>query len=275
MQKMKSSIGAALVAVAVIAIIASFVTYDLLGPTGATDSDPNSRKEIVVDGVGKVKVDPDQAMISFGVMTQAETATEAIDANAAKMSQVIEALKATGISDDDIKTSQFSLWPIYGEVVPIKTEVMAIETVEDDVQPPKVSATVSGWDYTQVVGYRVMNQVMVTTKAIEQVGQLIDLAVQAGANQVHGVSFSLSEEAITQARLQALELAIEDAQAKADAIASKLDLKIVGVGHVSESSGYYPPYYAVAEKIDSSGATPIEPGQVDFTVSIHIVFLFE
>lgn len=188
------------------------------------------------------------------------------------MSQVIEALKAAGISHDDIHTSRFNLWPIYGEVVPIGTEVVAIETVEDDVQPPKVSATVSGGDHTQVVGYRVSNQVTVTTKAIEQVGQLIDLAVQAGANQVHGVSFSLSEEAITQARLQALDLAIEDAQAKADAIASKLGLKIVGVGHVSESPGFYPPYYAVAERTDSRGATPIEPGQVDVTVTIHIIF---
>lgn len=73
---MKSTIGAALVVVAVVATIASFFAYDLLGPTGATGPDPNSRNEIVVDGVGTVKVDPDQAVISFGVMTQAETATE-------------------------------------------------------------------------------------------------------------------------------------------------------------------------------------------------------
>jgi len=253
MKKMKSAIGAAIVLVAVVAIMASFLAIDYHynatrrpGPIGgATNSESNGLNQIVVDGVGTISIDPDQAVVSLGVMTQAETATQAIQDNAAKMSQVVDTLKAMGISEDDIRTSRFSLWTVYDE------------------------------DRTVPVGFRVNNLVTVTTKEIEQVGQLIDTAVLAGANQILSVSFSLSEEAIAQVRFQALDLAIEDAQARANAIANKLDLKIVGVGHVSESTVFYRPLYAETAAMDFRGATPIEPGQVDFTVTIHIVFLFE
>jgi len=253
MYKLKSSTGAAVIVVAMVAIIASALTlsyyfdpFQSSPITGATITEPTGQKEIVVNGVGVLHVDPDQAVISFGVQTQAKTATQAIEDNAAKMSQVIDMLKAQGISDDDIKTSRFSLWTVYNE------------------------------DRTAPIGYRVSNQVTVTTMDIDHVGQLIDSAVLAGANQIHSVSFSLSEETIAEIRFQALDRAIEDAEAKAVAIAKKLDLTIVGVGHVSESSGYAIPYYVEAASLDyREASTPIEPGEVSFTMTVNIVFLFE
>lgn len=250
MPKIKSSINAAIVLVAVVALIASFFTYSYLddalhAPIGAASSEPNELNKIAVDGIGTLKVDPDQAVVSLGVMTQAETATQAIQDNAAKMSQVVDMLKAQGISDDDIRTSRFSLWTVYDE------------------------------DRTVPVGFRVSNQITVTTKEINQVGELIDSAVLAGANQVNRVSFSLSEEMIDSIRFQALDLAIEDAQAKANAIAQKLNLNLVGVGSVSESTGFSGPRYVETAAMDFSGATPIEPGQVSFSAMVHIVFVFE
>lgn len=253
MYKLKSSTGAAVIVVAMVAIIASALTLSYYldptqsGPiTGATTTESAGQKEIVVNGVGVLHVDPDQAVVSFGVMTQATTADRAIEDNAAKMSQVVDMLKAQGISDNDIKTSRFSLWTVYNE------------------------------DRTTPIGYRVSNQVTVTTKDIDHVGQLIDSAVLAGANQVNSISFSLSEEKIAEIRFQALDLAIEDAEAKASAIAKKLDLTIIGVGHVSESSSYAIPYQVESAALDyREASTPIEPGDVSFSMTVNIVFLFE
>ncbi|MFX0200348.1 MAG: SIMPL domain-containing protein, partial [Candidatus Hodarchaeota archaeon] len=220
MQKIKSPIGAAMVLITAIAIVTGvwalnnyFEASDLYQPDpgkliGAAPAQTDSLNQIVVDGVGIVRIDPDQAMLSLGVTTQAVTAARAIQDNAAKMSEVVDMMKAQGIAEDDIQTSRFSLWTVYDK------------------------------EYTAPIGYRVSNQITVTTKEIDKVGQLIDSAVLAGANQVNSVSFTLSEEAIAQIRLQAIALAIEDAQARAKAIANKLDLTIVGVGHVSESAGY-------------------------------------
>ena len=255
---MKSPIGAAMVLIAAIAIVTGvwalnnyFEASDLYQPDpgkliGAAPAQTDGLNQIVVDGVGTVSVDPDQAMLSLGVTTQAVTAAQAIQDNAAKMSQVVDMMKAQGISEDDIRTSRFSLWTVYDK------------------------------ERTEPVGYRVSNQITVTSKDIGKVGQLIDSAVLAGANQVNSVSFTLSEEAIAQIRLQALDLAIEDAQARASAIANKLDLTIVGVGYVSESA-VYRPYYAYTPAVAAyeEAPTPIEPGEVTFTVSVHIIYLFE
>ena len=113
MYKLKSSTGAAVIVVAMVAIIASALTLSYyLDPsqpgslTEATTTEPAGQKDIVVNGVGVLYVDPDQAVVSFGVMTQATTAAQAIEDNAAKMSQVIDMLKAQGISDDDIRPEQ-------------------------------------------------------------------------------------------------------------------------------------------------------------------------
>ncbi len=258
MQKMKSPIGAAMVLIAAIAIVTGvwaldnyFEASDLYQPDpgkliGAAPAQTDGQNQIVVNGVGTISIDPDQAILSLGVTTQAVTATQAIQDNSAKMSEVVDMMKAQGIADDNIRTSRFSLWTVYDK---------------ERIEP---------------VGYRVSNQITVTIKDIEKVGLLIDSAVLAGANQVNSVSFTLSEEAIAEIRLQALALAIEDAQARAKAIANKLDLTIVGVAYVSESAGYQP-YYADtrAGVAYEEAPTPIEPGEVTFTASVHIIFLFE
>lgn len=258
MQKMKSPIGAAMVLIAAIAIVTGvwalnnyFEASDLYQPDpgkliGAAPAQTDGLNQIVVDGVGTISVDPDQVILSLGVMTQAETAARAIQDNAAKMSQVVDMMKAQGIAEDDIRTSRFSLWTVYDQ------------------------------DRTVPIGYRVSNQITITTKEIDKVGQLIDSAVLAGANQVNNVSFTLSKDGIAQIRLQALALAIEDAQARATAIANKLDLTIVGVAYVSESAGYQP-YYADTRAVAAfeEVSTPIEPGEVSFTASVHIIYLFE
>ncbi|MFQ6124636.1 MAG: SIMPL domain-containing protein [Candidatus Heimdallarchaeota archaeon] len=258
MQKMNSPTGAAMVLIAAIAIVTGvwalnnyFAVSDIYQPDpgkliGAAPAQTDGLNQIVVEGIGMVRLDPDQAMLSLGVTTQAETATKAIQDNAAKMSQVVDMMKAQGIAENDLQTSRFSLWTVYDK------------------------------EFTVPISYRVSNQITVTTKEIDKVGQLIDSAVLAGANQVNSVSFTMSEEAIAQIRLQALALAIEDAQARAKAIANKLDLTIVGVGYVSESTGYSP-YYADTRAVAAyeEVSTPIEPGEVTFTASVHIIFLFE
>jgi uncharacterized protein YggE len=177
-------------------------------PTLISETGSDSTKTISVTGAGVATATADQATLNIGVEVTEETAGAAIAGNAELMAAVIEALKSNGISEDDIKTTSYNVYPQYD------------------------------WkeDGRELVGYTVSNMVQVTVRDIDNVGNIIDVAGEAGANTIHGISFSLSEEKMAELKETAYVLALGDAQGKADLIASTLGLTISGVQSVTESS---------------------------------------
>jgi uncharacterized protein YggE len=204
-------------------------------------------KTISLTGAGVAVAQSDKASLTLGVQTSDESADEAIEKNAIDMTAVIEAVKAVGFTDDDIKTVSYNVYPKYD------------------------------WDIKQVTGYTVTNMIQVAVKNLKLVGDVIDAAGASGANRVDNIVFELSDGVKEQMKMDAYIAALNDARAKADVIAETLGLEISGVQSVSESS-YVPPMvfkgYAEADMGAPAPSTPIIEGSLTVSVQVHVVYLF-
>jgi uncharacterized protein YggE len=206
---------------------------------------------IAVSGSGLIEAAPNKVTVNLGVETQSENVTDALAQNSAKMDAVIAALESAGVSKDDRETSYFQIYPV------------------TDYERPGEG----------ILGYRVTNEITVELRDLEQVGSVIDTAISAGANTVNQVVFGLTEERERDLRQQALTEACVDARAKADAIASGLDLKIVGVATVTETGVYTYPYraggydeYAKYAAAPTVAPTPVEPQDVTVSAAIQVEY---
>ena len=165
-----------------------------------------------ISATGEVTRVPDVAIISTGVVTRSATAGGAIQQASSRMARVRAALKAAGVDDRDIQTSNLSLNPEY--------------TYANN-QPPKLN------------GYTASNQLSVRFRDIANAGKIIDALVAEGANQINGPTLTIDkpEAALDEARAKA----VAAARARADLYARSLGLGIVRVVSVSESGGYARP----------------------------------
>lgn len=187
---------------------------------------------------------PDRARIDFGVMTQAKTSQTAVEQNAQKLAAVLASLRRLLGADADIKTISYTLSPNY--------------------LYPKEGGEPS------ITGYTATNVVSVTLDDLTQVGKAIDAATQAGANRIQSLQFTLRDERAVQAR--ALRTAALNARSKADALASALNVRIVRVFSVVESSPIINPIHNVAyARADSGAATPIEPGTIEVRATVELM----
>ncbi|MFY3740611.1 MAG: hypothetical protein HMLIMOIP_001052 [Candidatus Nitrosomirales archaeon] len=207
-------------------------------------------------GTAIKKVSPDKVSITLGVETQEMTAKEAAAKNAEMMNAIINKLKALGLSTDEISTSYYNIYPVY-EYPPV--------IYEKDIPRPQSPV---------LVGYRVTNTIIITTSASEDVGATIDAAVDAGANQVQGVSFFVSEEVQGQMNKQLIEQAVLDARAKAQSALSPLNMQIVGVKNINLNDVYFPVYsYDKAALEGGAAPTPILSSQQQVSASVSVTFI--
>ena len=147
---------------------------------------PSREKVISVTGTATTSVDPDRLVIQFGVETQEKTAKASLDSNSQLMSNVVNAIMGVGITEDELSTSRLNISPIY-----------------DYYNEPQGKRT------QELVGYRVSNILMVETKSLDKAAAIIDSAVEAGANRIDSVSFSLSPQKQTQFKDLLLEEAVK------------------------------------------------------------------
>ena len=199
-----------------------------------------------LSAVGEVKLAPDMASITLGVDTTASTAAEALRANAARMSQVVAALKAAGLADRDIQTSQLSLSPQYADV-------------------PNAPQRLSG--------YQASNQVVVAVNDLSKLGRVVDAVVAAGANNFSQLSFGLANPGA--AENSARVAAVKALQDKAALYAQATGYHIGRLVNLSEGGGYRPgaPMPMMAMAVRSSASTPVEAGET--TVRVEITGVFE
>jgi uncharacterized protein YggE len=221
-----------------IAAVVAFVGVGL--PTAArSGSTPTpAAHSITVSGTGAVKVTPNQAGFTFGVSTNAKTATQALAANSTTMRKLIDALKAAGIPSDSLQTAYVSLSPNMAE------------------------------NGQSIVGYTASNSVSVTISSLSRAGEIVDAAVAAGANQVDGPSLTVADQSSLYDT--ALKAAVADARAKAEVLADASGLHLGGVASIEENGGTSPVNYDVAKA--ATPATPIEPGTQEITASVNVTF---
>jgi len=218
-------------------------------PAGQQNVEDGTRRVISVSGSGFASVPPDTAVITIGVRTEAEEASAALDQNSQQMTELINALRQAGIAQDNIQTQYVSLSPRYSN------------QPTENGQP-------------QVTGYIATNTVQVTILDIDQVGQILDTAVQSGGNLIESIRFEISDP--QQAQQQARTQAFEDAREKADQLAQLAGVQLVQVISIVETSSLPPRPFAAGGAAEAAAdmAVPIEPGtqnvQIDLQVSWEI-----
>ncbi len=221
----------------------------------ATTPAPTMPRTITVVGRGEVKVKPDVANTTVGVEALGATVDAAMADAEARMNSVLAALKQMGIADKDIQTSNFSI------------------NFERQMDQKPVTAQATPGKFEPPAGfYRVSNMVQVTIRDMDKVGDVIDTAVKAGANNVWGISFNL--ENTDQLEAQARQDAVKDARARADSLAGLTNVQVGDVISVSEVIGSQPlPMYSTAKAEGlGGGGTPSEPGEVTYTTQIQVVY---
>lgn len=212
----------------------------------------NSDRVIITSGSSEVKVTPDRAQVTVSVQTENADVKVAQSENANRMDAVVKAIKAVGIADSDIRTSGYSIYPVYDE-----------------------TSSLFG---RNVKTYRVTNSVQVTIRDVTKTGEVIDAAVAAGANQVDSIMFMVSEELEQSLRNEVLGKAVRKARADADIVAAAAGVTITGVKEINVGSYYPPVYYENARSAGmdakvASAPTPVEPGQVTISAQISATYL--
>jgi uncharacterized protein YggE len=194
-------------------------------------------------GAGVVQVKPDQARIDIGVVTQAKTAQDAASQNATQLSAALAKLKSAAGQNAEIKTSGYSLQPVY-------------------VYPQAGKAVIDG--------YRAMNTVQVTTSDLTGIGKIIDVATQGGANEVERLQFTLKDQ--TAARIEALKKAVAEARTNAEAMAAGMGMKIGKLISLEESgSAPIQPIFAAAGRAQLAGSpTPIESDTIEVRANVTL-----
>lgn len=237
-----------LVATALVATIGGS-TFSMRG-AGAQDATPTPAgvavSTVSVNGTGSVTITPDAASISVGVNVVNANLAEAQSLATSQMNDVIAALKAAGIADVDIQTSNYS--------------VNVIQEYDTNGYPARVS------------GYQVNNQVNVIVRDIAKLGETLESAVAAGANSIYGVSFIVSDSA--DAAKQARTDAVADATSKAEQIAEATGMTLGRVLSVTESYGPYPmaKSYGAGDAMAEMSAVPIQAGGNIITVEVQMTF---
>lgn len=236
------SVGLSLLIVALVAFIA-------IRPAPLLVTSSSTPFAILVDGEAQAAAQPDVAYVTLGVDTPAATAAEATGNNASAMSAVIGAVKAQSISDQNVRTQDFSVTPVYA------------------VQRPGDASTPT------ITGYRVKNTVRVTVEDVANVGKVLDAGLAAHANSAVGVSFAIKDT--TRLQQQALKDAVGQARSKAEAIAGGAGLRLTGPYTITESATQLPrPIAAAAPAAGSVASTPIESGQLTVTAHVQIAFQY-
>jgi len=219
--------------------------YEQFGFQPIRESSTGNAKEIRVTGEGIVNVQPDQAEIIVGIITEDKELLAAQKQNAQLTTAVIEALLQLQIVKEQIQTSDFSIFPQYNFI--------------DGVQTFK--------------NYKVEHRLSVKTSNIDRIGLIVDTAVQSGANSVVGINFKVTER--QKYEQQALMLAIYSATQKAITIAHALRVQLLQPPVLiieGTSAPIIPePLYSSA-MVKGVSTTPIEPGLLEMRANITAVF---
>ncbi len=201
---------------------------------------------ITVSGQGKATLVPDRYTFTVGVQTIAPTVDDAVRENNQRVANVIAALKKSGATEQEIRTSNFSIYP---------------QQVYEQGQAPRIT------------GYQVSNSVTVTRDKIADAGKLLQAAVNAGVNVSSGFQFQVSDP--SRGRDQGLRAAFEDARAKATVLAQAAGRTLGRALTISEGSAPAPPprpyAMAMAAKADTA-EVPVEAGTQENVYNISVVF---
>ena len=215
---------------------------------------------IWVSGQGTISIDPDLAMLDFGVEVNAPSVSEANSQAATAMDAIVEALKERGVKDEDIQTNRFSVTPRYRYV---EEEVDGVRTARD-----------------VLTGYRVRNNATVKLRDLDAIGEVIDEVVTAGGDvvRINRINFTLEDSKPKMGELR--EMAVADAKAKAEHLAELSDVTVGRLIYISEGAaapslgGFGGGGFglAYAQEAMALSAPSVSGGEVTLSLSVQAGF---
>jgi hypothetical protein len=201
-----------------------------------------------VNGTSQVYLTPDIAYINLGVHTQSEDAKQALADNTAQAEALRSALKELGIEDKDIQTSNFSVYPS--------------QQYDDN---GKITGII----------FMVDNTVYVTVRKLDKLGDILSAAVEAGANNINGISFDVADKAaaIEQGRAEA----VKNARQQAESLAKAAGVTLVNIQNISYYNSYPTPLAMDVKAMGGSmmeyaASVPVATGQMIITVDVSVVY---
>jgi uncharacterized protein YggE len=232
-------------------IVALVLAFSSRSTINVASSGQIQKDTITVSGQAEMTVDPDQAEMYIKIETTKTTAKLAKDENSIISSAVESALRSKGITEKDVETSRYQIYPKY------------------EYDPDTRKSSISG--------YTVTNVLKVTTTNLDKVGEVIDAAVDSGANGFERIVFGLTDEKEKDVNAQVLLKASDEAKAKAISLTKNLGVRLGKLSSISESNFYYAPYeYARAEAdfgVAKTGESiSISPQKVDVTATVNLAY---
>jgi uncharacterized protein YggE len=239
---------------------------------------PEGQHSIVVSGQGEVYAAPDRARVRLGIEERAASAEEAMNSANQRMTQIIAALKARGVLEKDIQTTELSMYferlqdtpgypPDYAPPRPVAPEMGATNE--------KVAQVATAPAVPKMQGvYVVRNTVLVTIAEIKQVGAYIGAAMGAGANALHGLELTIEDPTVL--RNEARKQAVKNAREKAQILAKEAKVKLGPVISVNETGGGEPvPMMAERGMSYKSANVPVATGELSLTQHVQVTFAIE
>jgi len=227
-------------------LIIGLVLAALLSACAPTNE--KNPRTVSVTGTGLVTMTPDIAYINLGVHTEGATAAAAVAENNAQTQKVIDSLTAGGVAAEDIKTTNFSIYP----------------SQQTDPATGKLSGTT----------YMVDNSVYVTIRDLTKVGDILDGAVKAGSNSINSISFDKFDK--TEDLSKARAAAVENAKKQAGELAKAAGVQLGDVQTISTYENTPIPYMDTkAAFAQAASSVPISPGTLQLTVTVSMVYFIQ
>ncbi len=203
-------------------------------------------RQIQVSGEGHVEVAPDLAVITLGVSKEAKEAGEAMALVSEDMSAVVQELRAVGIAAKDLQTQQISLHPVWSN-----------------------GGSYSGSEQRRITGFSASNTLNLRVRDLDQLGEVLDRVLRAGANQFQGLRFDVADHAALQDQMRTS--AIADARHKAEILAEAAGVTLGPVRSIADQNqgGGRP---MMAMEMSRSSAMPVEAGELSFSHNVLVVF---
>ncbi|KKS83108.1 MAG: hypothetical protein UV58_C0001G0035 [Candidatus Wolfebacteria bacterium GW2011_GWC1_43_10] len=235
-------------------IITLLLIYSVFwGPISDYARSLNSARTVAVSASDKVTAKPDTAFLSFSVVNEGTDTQKVADENNQKINQVVVFLKSQGIDEKDIKTTEYSLSPVYSSP----------------------GGIYSGEFIPRIVKYSLTQTVSIKIRDFSKISPIIGELPKLGINRIGNISFGIDDPEVFLA--QAREGAFKKAREKAKTIADQNGLRLGKIVNLSDYSGDYYPRYETAGMGGGIMASPkaaptIEPGSQEINVTVNVVY---
>ncbi len=211
---------------------------------GTVWAEAGDKRTITINGMGVVEKAPDQAVITIGARHQAEMAEDAMAQVNQVMARILDRLDASGVAPSEIQTGSLSLRPIYQQDRESRENIL--------------------------VGYAAENILNVEVTTMQSVGDILGDLVEVGANDIRGIRFEL--DAPRAAQDEARALAVEDARARAEVLATAAGVELGQVLQISEHGGGRPEMMRMSAAPAMADQVAIMPGELSITSNVTIVW---